>query len=258
MKRLTARGLKWGVVTNGWNLKGEAANQIAKHATFVRVSLDAGTSPTHQRIHVAPMPQFETILTQMANVRHLSERVTIGASFCVFDSNVDEIQIAASRLKAIGANYLEVRPIYPTTWRGGRQDDRGLSEQNVDAAKAILERARQAVQDDGFRIVGLIDRFNAVNGFHHADHYDKCRITNLSTVISADGEVYACCVHRGLEGFKGGSVLERPFADVWTGQQRREMEANIDIAKCPKCRYVGLNGVLAHAFMGDGLHRDFI
>jgi hypothetical protein len=63
--------LEFGVVTNGFNLRGAAQDVIAKHATFVRVSLDAGTPETHQFTHGTPMLQFHQIL---ANIRATREK----------------------------------------------------------------------------------------------------------------------------------------------------------------------------------------
>lgn len=259
MLKLTALGLKWGVVTNGFMLKGEVRELVARYATFCRVSLDAGTSETHQRIHAAPTPQYEGILHNMAETAKIADgRLTLGASFCVFDSNADEIAMAARRLKDLGGNYLEVRPVYPTVWRGGRLGDNGVTDAGVEMAARSIDAARRQYQDANFRVIGLVERFDQMKSFRHKDYYDACRITDLSTVISADGEIYACCVHRGLDGFKGGNVLDAPFRDVWLGQQRREMVQSIDIDKCPRCRYVGLNSVIQSGVINDGLHADFI
>lgn len=266
MAKLAARGLAWGVVTNGFRLDGSRADLVARHARFVRVSLDAGDSETHRRIHAAPFDQFDLILDNLARTIALARTVrapeaaplTAGASFCVFDSNVHEIAKACQRLKEIGANYLEVRPVYPTEWRGGRQDDQGISEANIPVARATIEAARADLEDASFQVIGMVDRFDAVQSFRHADFYDRCRITDLSTVISSDGQIYACCVHRGLAPFRGGSILEKPFRDVWLSEERKAMRDSIDIDKCPKCRYVGLNAVIHGAVLHDGMHSDFV
>ncbi len=262
MDRLTARGLEWGLVTNGFMLTNERADRVARHARFVRVSLDAGTEETHQRIHATQNREFRQIIGNIGVVAReaqaLGTGVTIGASFCVFDSNLREITQAARTLKDLGAHYLEVRPVYPTEWRGGRQDDQGISPENIAVAQAEIECARALCEDASFKIIGMIDRFEAVQSFRHKEFYSACRITDLSTVISSDGQIYACCVHRGLEPFKGGSVLERPFREVWLSEARTAMRDAIDIDRCPKCRYVGLNAVIDGAVRSDGMHRNFI
>ena len=38
----------------------------------------------------------------------------------------------------------------------------------------------------------------------------------------------------------------------------RQMMANIDVTRCPPCRYDGFNQIIEEAFMQDGLHSNFI
>jgi radical SAM protein with 4Fe4S-binding SPASM domain len=102
----------------------------------------------------------------------------------------------------------------------------------------------------------MIQRFDQV--FDKSKSYDACRIGPLTTVINADGYIYHCCIQRGIPAFRAGSVLNVPFKDVWWNAQQRQMVADIDIAKCPPCRYDGYNQLIAQAFMGDALHANFI
>jgi MoaA/NifB/PqqE/SkfB family radical SAM enzyme len=80
-QRCADLGLAFGVVTNGRRLEGPIARVIADHATFVRVSLDAGTTQTHQMLHATAMPEYTRILGNMKSLRELAgSRLTIGAS----------------------------------------------------------------------------------------------------------------------------------------------------------------------------------
>jgi radical SAM protein with 4Fe4S-binding SPASM domain len=249
-------GLQFGVVTNGRRLEGPIAEVLAKHATFVRVSLDAGTTQTHQMLHATAMPEYTRILGNMQKLRELAgSRLTIGASFCVFDVNRGEISRGAERVKATGANYLEVRPVFPTEWRGGGFGN-PLTAELVDDARAQLQAAKDAHDGDGFRVIGMIRRFEQV--FDKSKPYDACRIGPLTTVINADGYIYHCCIQRGMPAFRAGSVLEKPFKEVWWNAQHQQMVADIDISKCPPCRYDGYNAIIQEAFMGDALHANFI
>lgn len=249
-------GLEFGVVTNGRKLEGPVADVIAQHATFVRVSLDAGTAQSHQMLHATVMPEFERILRNMEALREKAgERLTIGASFCVFDVNWQELSLAAARVKTIGGNYLEVRPVFPTEWRGGGFGN-PLTEALVDTAQRQLDVAKDAHDGDGFRVIGMIRRFEQV--FDKAKPYQACRIGPLTTVINADGFIYHCCIQRGMPAFRAGSVLDKPFAEVWWNAQHRDMVEGIDISKCPPCRYDGYNALIEGAFMHDGMHASFI
>lgn len=253
LEHATRAGLQWGLVTNGVLLKGRVADACAAGATFVRVSLDAGTTATHQVTHGVRVAQFEDILRNIRGLRNRAPRLTIGASFCVQPANHAEVLEAATLVKLHGGNYLEVRPTFPTDWRGDGWSA-VLSEAQIETAKAQMAEARATLQDAAFQVIGLIDRFDALA--RPRKDYGVCRIGPLTTVIGADGRCWYCCVQRGQRGFSYGNVLHAPFAAVW--KQHPAVQAGIDLSRCPRCRYDGLNTVLEQAFIRDGLHAAFV
>ena len=250
-----AKGLRYGVVTNGRRLEGHVATVLAQSATFVRVSLDSGTAQTHQLLHATATPEFERILANITAFTAMAPTVTVGASFCVFDVNVDEIEIAAARVKAAGGQYLEVRPVFPTEWRGGGFAQ-PLTDAHVEQARATLAAAKAALDDDRFRVIGMIQRFDQVTDDRKP--YSRCQIGPLTTVINATGDVYHCCVQRGVPEFKIGNVLNRTFADVWMTDAHRKLQAGIDVQTCPPCRYDGYNTIIDQAFEGNAMHKEFL
>lgn len=252
-------GMQFGVVTNGRRLDGDSAQVIAAHATFVRVSLDAGTTQTHQMLHATALPEYTLILKNMSRVVQLAKGrtvpLTVGASFCVFDVNRGEIGRAAERVKATGADYLEVRPVFPTEWRGGGFGN-PLTGEYVEDARANLQAAKDQYDGQGFRVIGMIQRFEQV--LDKRKSYAKCHIGPLTTVINADGNIYHCCIQRGMPAFIAGSVLEQPFVDVWMAAQHTAMIDAIDVTKCPPCRYDGYNQIVEDAFLRDEMHANFL
>ena len=246
-------GLQWGLVTNGVLLKGKVADECAAHATFVRISLDAGSAATHQVTHGIRVPQFDDILRNLRALRRLSSTLTIGASFCVQPANAAEVYEAAALVKLHGGNYLEVRPTFPTDWRGDGWSAALSAEQLATAIQQMAE-ARAALQDERFQVIGMVDRFDALAA--PKKDYSACRIGPLTTVVGADGRCWYCCVQRGQPGFDYGNVLEKSFAEVWQGHPA--VQRNIVLEKCPRCRYDGLNQVLEQAFVKDGMHAAFV
>lgn len=256
LEKAAAVGLEFGVVSNGFNLKGPAQRVIAQHAKFLRVSLDAGTAETHQFTHGTPFPQFHQILGNIRATRELAgPRLTIGASFCVMDQNWKEIYAAAKHVKDAGGNYLEVRPTFPTDWRGDGWGS-ALSPEHVEGAKVEVAHAKQHLNDETFRVIGLIERFDAIAT--PKKDYGACRIGPLVTVIGADGRLWHCCVQRGQEFFNIASIADKSFKEAWSDANARKMSENIDLSKCPRCRHDGINRVIEHAFIGDAMHSQFI
>jgi len=255
----SANGLQWGLVTNGLLLSGEVAHQVARGATFVRVSLDAGTDATHMITHGIQKPQLTQILHNINSLRGLSASVMIGASFCVMDANYHEIETAAERLRIAGANYLEVRPTFPTDWRGDGWSN-GLTPEHLDSALSTIATLRAHYRDTGFKVIGMHERFDSALLKSAPKAYSKCRIGPLTTVIGADARLWHCCVQRGQPFFELGSVSTRPFHEVWETLWKisGDRSGKIDISKCPRCRYDGYNELLEHAVHADGLHRSFV
>lgn len=250
-------GIAFGLVTNGFLLRDKARQIIADAAVFLRVSLDSGTPETHQIMHRTPSLQFDTIIDQMASVieearGRAGRQLTVGASFCVTDRNWQEIGQCASRLKSIGANYLEVRPTYPTTWRGDGWD---FALSNITSAHRALLDARDAYQDDDFQIIGMLDRFEALE--HPEKGYSSCQIGPLTSVLGAEGSLWHCCVQRGQEAFKLANVLDKPFAEAWSEAQAKHMANVIDVKKCPRCRYDNYNRLL-EGLQHGALHAEFV
>jgi MoaA/NifB/PqqE/SkfB family radical SAM enzyme len=255
LETAAAQQLEYGVVTNGVNLRGAAQREIAAHAVFVRVSLDAGTAETHQFTHGTKTPQFHSIIANLRATRALAgPRLTIGASFCVMDQNWKEIYAAAKLVKDAGGNYLEVRPTFPTEWRGDGWGT-ALAPEHVEDAQTEIAHARAHLDGGGFHVIGMVDRFDALAA--PAKPFTKCQTGALTTVIGADGRLWWCCVQRGQEFFNTANVLTQPFATAWAQAHARQMPEHIDLTTCPRCRYDTLNVVIEQGIQQDAIHANF-
>lgn len=255
-EKATEVGLSWGIVTNGWGLRGSVVDVIAAHAVFVRVSLDAGSPETHMVTHHITTSQYHKILDQMLHTRtKAGSRLTIGASFCAQPANWKEIYAAARDVKEHGGNYLEVRPVFPTDWRGDGWVG-CLSDDEVEWAKTEIAHAQTHLNDETFQVIGMVERFDKLTT--PEKRYSQCRIGPLMTVVSADQHLWHCCVQRGMEPFKVGSIADQAFKDVWLRAEHQEMLAAIDVAKCPRCRYDGFNQLIEDAFLRDTMHGNFL
>src|SRR3972149_510761 len=256
LEAATSLGFQWGIVTNGLLLTDRIAEVVANGATFVRVSLDAGSALTHMKTHGIKTPQYDQILYNLRRLRQAAPKLTLGASFCVMESNWQEIGQAAEDVAGGGGNYLEVRPTFPTTWRGDDWEG-GLSPETMDQvlAAVTVAKSRWAHFKD-FRIIGMDQRFQDIRDYKKP--YSRCQIGPLTTVIGAEGSIWHCCVQRGNNFFKLGSVLDKPFIEAWAHIHRARDSGKIDVDRCPRGRYDGYNQIMEQAFQQDGLHGNFV
>lgn len=135
IRKLGEAKVKIGITTNGLFLK-KYLDVTAEYASWVRVSMDAGSSETFNRVRPSKVGKslFESAIKNMESfAKHKKGR--LGYSFMIFNegnygfkgiplksgaldkvshikTNVHEIFEAAKLSKQIGCDYFEVKPMY--------------------------------------------------------------------------------------------------------------------------------------------------
>jgi MoaA/NifB/PqqE/SkfB family radical SAM enzyme len=249
-----------GLNTNGSVSSDSLAALLTQHFTYVRFSVDAGTPETYARTHRVRPQAFETVT---GNIRALVRRrdaagspLTIGFSFLVDTSNVDDLSAAAHLARALGVDYFQIKPITHYV------------ESNLQFAAHSplwdrLERQLEevsALESERFRLRFLGHKFRDIREqqAYYGRSYDECRGNELLASVGADGSVDVCCAYKGQAGWSFGNLHERSFAEIWAGDERRRVLARIDVHQCPPlCKAHEINKVLHYARHFDA-HREFI
>ena len=97
------KGFRIGLITNGIALNGIL--DIASYFTFIRVSLDAATKETYEKIKHTDY--FDTVLE---NIRKAVNKTDVGISFVVCKENVHEAENAYYLAKGLGVKYIQFKP----------------------------------------------------------------------------------------------------------------------------------------------------
>ena len=214
---INARGLKWGIVTNG------VRPQDLSTATWARVSLDASNAVTYAKIRRVEPEHFKRALATIAIWKP-------SVSFVVMPDNWREIYEAALLVKGFGAQSFRIRPYQSV-------DGGALFAEFIDDAMLLSQKA-VALADNTFDVDYQLDsELDALES--GAQDYDRCGFQYFKTWIGADENLYRCCIlsysPRGLIG----SIKGRRFKDVW-----REIVpgfAKFNARGCINCRYAGIN-----------------
>lgn len=217
-------GMKLGLVSNG-SLVGNYASDILETCTFVRLSVDAGSEETYFKTHgVHSWKQL------WRNIRSLSNGdVDLGLAFLVHPLNYLEVGDFCSLGMDAGVDYVQIRPV----WMAGLT----LSERIV---KSVLKQIES--YDEDFVYVRM-DRFDEM--LNQDKGFTQCLATPLVAVIGADLNVYLCCQFRGYAKYSFGNLKKTSFEKVWFGERRKEIIQNIDVNRCPPCRYRTYNKALS-------------
>ena len=236
-------GLDVSLSTNGVLLH-QAVEQYLPLLTWLRVSIDAGTSGTYNSIHRGRPTDFDRVMRDLGITVSLKRKMaypcTIGVNFILLDENFDEVLPFARILKRIGVDYLTIKPY---SWHPSSLNRLKTSFSFDDLLG--LDNQLQAVASQDFNIVL---RFKAMSRVEKPKPYSQCLGLPFFTNINAWGDVMPCQLFMGKREFAYGNIYQNSFAEVWKGEQRRsilERIARMDLSVCREnCRIDAINAYL--------------
>lgn len=189
-------GLELGLITNGVNLSKIQDLSIFK---FVRVSLDAATSETYEKIKGKNL--FGKVVINIGEA--VRDGAPIGISFVVSKENKHEITKAKKLAKQLGVRYIQFKPV----WINGKV----FTDYEVEEDVLTLSNIRSIAVDQL-----------------------PCDIAGLVGIVSATADVYFCCQHRGDPNYVLGNLNDDSFGIIWA----KRVQVKPDISACPMCRYM--------------------
>lgn len=238
-------GVDLAIITNGSIIREQDIVPAVSCSTWIRISLDAGTSKTRMRVHRTPENDFDNTLKNMQRMaaakKQLNASVQLGSQIALCPENVHEIFEAARVSKECGIDYIQIKPVifHP------QSSDSQLERDFFLNALHLAHDAREKLEDDGFKVYVKEDQFGAILAHNHEiGLYQEC-YANFFPIIEANGLVYYCSQTRGLPQFALGDLTKNSFKEIWESERRKKINQSIDITKCqPICRCHPINKAL--------------
>jgi wyosine [tRNA(Phe)-imidazoG37] synthetase (radical SAM superfamily) len=248
MRRLHDAGVKVGLVTNGGLLNKENnIEAVLDTCRFLRVSLDAATDETHQKLHgTKNNDEYTRIMENVLEIydRRNREKLEIGYGFLVHPLNFKEIDLAVENAQRC-FDYIQIRPVLGPK----------ISYEIANYVNNRISEHEKTNTDD-FKVYGILHRFDELMFKNHG--FDKCRATPLVGVVGADLKLYLCCQWRGEKRGIIGDISNKRFKEEWGSDKHKEVINSIDINECVPCRYKIYNQAIENAFIKDSMHKDFL
>lgn len=230
LRLLGEAGLAIGVTTNGTQIH-RCLDELAAHADWIRVSVDAGCEETYEvfRPHRSGRNLFPQIID---NMRALAPRRkgSLGYSFLLLSragtaggppsTNALDVFQAGVLAREIGCDYFEVKPSYDLKHFLLVQPG-----DIVHAAREQIERLRELETDD-FQVIAPATLDVVLNGLPSIEpkDYDRCLVAELRTLITPRG-AFVCPYFRGDPRRAYGNPVTQPLEQLWRGAQRRRVMA---------------------------------
>lgn len=238
----TRKGIETAIITHGGLLTPKKAEVVARHCTWIRISLNAGTAETRKAVH--KVDDFEKVLQNLADLaaekkRHQS-RVHIGAQIAVSPETQGELDIAVRRVRETGIDYFQIKPVILHPMSSPTQYDHEFYDQVLQEARATKQH-----ETNDFKVFVKEDQFAGVlTPDYERSAYKKC-YANFFPVIEANKKVYYCSQTRGLPEFCLGDLATHSFREIWESEHRQKVNNGIDISTCqPICRCHPINKMM--------------
>jgi radical SAM protein with 4Fe4S-binding SPASM domain len=237
-------GIDIALNTNGRLLTEKNIPVFVRDLSFIRLSVNGGTKETYTNIHGCSVNDFDIVTD---NIRQLVEekkrtksQIVIGVQCVLLNQNKKEIHILAEKVKALGVDYIAIKPFlkHPEI----KFDD------HIDELPELLDelnRYGDKISTDKFRFTLrktlFLDKFER--------KYKNCLSTDFMIEIDAKGDVYSCGPYIGNEEHKLGNILSQSFQEFWESDEalkvRSHIRNSVDVSKCmPFCRPDSVNETL--------------
>lgn len=224
-------GLSIGLITNGIEFPYE---EKLGAFDWIRLSLDAATAEQYRSAKGRDL--FDRVISNIQNItrRKNAENLVVGIGFVVTRDNVENIDEMILNLRRINVNYIQIRPV-------------------IDHPEMLPENLKldylQKYAVNGFSVNVHNMSENVIKGNFNL----PCRVHSLSSVITANGDVFLCGRLNIYDWVKPiGNLYENSFHEIWHGDERKKqsktvMDSNFCRKWCPECRLTKYNILFKNA-----------
>jgi MoaA/NifB/PqqE/SkfB family radical SAM enzyme len=209
LRRLADSPVRFATLTNGALLSGEAAELLAHHGTWVRISLDGWDGPSYARYRQVEVGAFSRLMDNIAAFKKLGGPCYLGASLIVDSDNAPHVAELLSRLCDAGLDSVKVSPCIVSN---DGEANNVYHAPFFALVKDEIARAKETLGRSGFEIY---------DAYHELDRkfakpYGWCPYQQILPVIGADQNIYPCQdkAYNLAEGLIG-SIAGRRFKDFW-------------------------------------------
>lgn len=233
-------GLDIGFITNGSLITEEIGKVLLGCCTWMRISLDAASPQTFQKVHGLDGDAFQKVIDNIQLLASLKKRLnsqtTIGLGYLTCNYTKNEMLEATKLCKRLDVDYLQFRPMQ-------MHHNGGFGYHLTDIAGNINKCIKES--GNGFKVLYSKHKYDMMRDKKYGRNYKKCYGHQFATVISVDAKIYLCCHMRGHQQYCIGDLRKNTFEEIWNSKQRKRVVENIDFKDCvPLCRDNTFNQIL--------------
>lgn len=241
-----ASGIDVAFTTNGVLLNKENIEKVLPVTSWIKISINAGKPDTYEKIHRSRKGDFTRVFENMAYADKLRKKkgytTVLGMQIVFLPDNSGEIELLAKKAKAIGMDYLVVKPYSQHPQSKTRIFKDIKYTRFYDMAKRLNK-----YNSKNFHVVFRIHTMEKWDTGER--NYKHCLALPFWAYIDASGNVWACSIYLSKKQFLIGNIYKNTFKEIWIGDKRLKLERwaaeKLDTSKCRvNCRMDEVNRYL--------------
>lgn len=244
LERTLEYGIDLSMITHGQHLM-ESRVQPLRHAKWVRISQDATTAETFEKIRRKGRERFDAIRKSAAEFARVKDQTCeLEVNFVVSELNFGEIYEGARMWREIGANNIRFSPVWNPDFVNYHGPIRREAEEQIARARAEFDEG-----EGGFRVFDTYGIDFTSCGLP-VRPYNRCYVMQTTPAIGADCGVYFC--HNKAYSPTGmlGSIKERSFRDLWFSEEAAKIFRDFDPQQgCPHQCAGDLQNIVVNGLM---------
>ena len=239
-------GISSSITTNFVFLNEKNVDKFFKNASWIKISINAGTKETYSAIHRTKEDDFNKVIENMKLAVKVKKennyKCTLGAQMLLLPENQNEALTLAKIVKEIGLDYLVIKPYSQHLFSETK------IYKDIDYKPMLeLEKELKKLNDENFNVVF---RSNTMKKLDSGQSYNKCYSTPYFWAhLMANGDLYGCSAYLQQSKFCYGNLKENTFQEVWESEKRIKsityVKEKLDISGCrANCRMDEVNRYL--------------
>lgn len=253
-EQINKLNLEHSLITNGTLATEQTAELIAPTASWIRVSLDAGTPATYAKMRKTKADNFHNAIKSVELFRKYAKNpeFKLGVGYVVCNDNYNEIYEACKIARESGADNFKISAVFHS------KGTSYFNEETLVKGKEIAASC-MSLATESFSIYNIFDERieNVVTG---TQNYKYCSTKDLMFVLGGDCNVYTCCTLSYTPQGLIGNIKDMTFKELWNSKAKKDMFRAHDPRKSCRCScmYEQRNKFINNVLYNKPKHVNFI
>ena len=211
-------GIDVSITTNGGPGTKELWGRLIPHLSWLRFSVDAGSSSVYSKVHSVKDSDFEKTLQSIRDSITIRDKVgncTIGVQYLMIRDNLADIENAIRLCSEIGVDYISLKPY--------SEHPQMLNKSGFNYAEEDILHVQEIVssyQARGGKTRIIFRKAATANYTESGKKFSHCQALPFWGYISSSGDFHTCSVFLNDERFKGGNIYTDSMKDIFFGEKR--------------------------------------